>query len=352
MKEMLARTFVALLGGCVMIPAVSSQAAAQTDAPYIDDRSDPAALIRSLYSAINRHEYARAWDYFGETKPAADFQSFAGGYEGTVSVDVETGGVLEEGAAGSIYYTLPVAIRAEQEDGSHKVFAGCYTLRQLSAQTQEPPFRPLHIEKGALEPSTSDFDKALPSSCEDGQMVPERDTLLEKARIVFAANYGDRCDAALTSGDEAQEPSAYTIRYSTKTDDAERQARLFRFLCMRGAYNETFAFFISDEDGGVRQLQFSEPDLDIHYANNDPEGELEAVNVIGYTVTDELVNADYDETSHMIVSHAKWRGVGDASSTATWLFRNGRFALVQYDVDASYDGQINPETVLDYNSAP
>jgi hypothetical protein len=44
--------------------------------------------------------------------------------------------------------------------------------------------------------------------------------------------------------------------------------------------------------------------------------------------------------------------VGDASSTGTWLFRDGRFSLVQYEVDASYDGQINPETGLDYNTAP
>ncbi|TGV49544.1 DUF1176 domain-containing protein, partial [Mesorhizobium sp. M2D.F.Ca.ET.160.01.1.1] len=34
------------------------------DAPYIDDRSSADAVIRSLYSAINRHEFARAWGYF------------------------------------------------------------------------------------------------------------------------------------------------------------------------------------------------------------------------------------------------------------------------------------------------
>ena len=42
----------------------------------------------------------------------------------------------------------------------------------------------------------------------------------------------------------------------------------------------------------------------------------------------------------------------DASSTGTYLFRGGAFVLVQYDVDASYDGKANPETVLDYNTAP
>lgn len=350
MKRAFTLIAMAVISGSLAVAATCAYA--DTEAAYIDDRSGPAELIRSLYSAINRHEYARAWDYFGETKPTGDFESFAKGYEGTVSVDVETGGISEEGAAGSIYYTVPVAIRARQQDGGEKVFAGCYTLRQLSAQTQEPPFTPLHIEKGELKPSDSAFEEALPASCGDGPMPPQRDSALEKAKAVFAASYGERCDASLSENDETAGLADYTLRYRTKNDEAEKEARLFRFLCMRGAYNETFAFFMTDEDGGVRQLQFAEPELDIHYANDDPEGKLEAVNVVGYNATDELVNAEYDEAAHSIVSHAKWRGVGDASSSGTWLFRDGRFSLVQYEVDASYDGEINPETVLDYNMAP
>ena len=64
------------------------------------------------------------------------------------------------------------------------------------------------------------------------------------------------------------------------------------------------------------------------------------------------MNSSYDEASHTITSANKWRGVGDASDAGTWIFRNGRFTLVKYDVDASYDGEINPESVLDYYSAP
>jgi hypothetical protein len=47
-----------------------------------------------------------------------------------------------------------------------------------------------------------------------------------------------------------------------------------------------------------------------------------------------------------------WRGLGDASDSGTWLFRNGDFALVRYEVDASHDGEINPDTVLDYETPP
>ena len=41
-----------------------------------------------------------------------------------------------------------------------------------------------------------------------------------------------------------------------------------------------------------------------------------------------------------------------ASCKETWIFRDGEFTLMKYDVDASYDGEINPETVLDYEPRP
>ncbi|TIS03830.1 MAG: DUF1176 domain-containing protein, partial [Mesorhizobium sp.] len=133
------------------------RSALAAEAPYIDDRSSAEAVVRSLYSAINRHEFARAWGYFGDTKPAKDFDAFIKGYDSTDTVEVKTGAVSDEGAAGSIYYSVPVAIQATDKKGEAKIFAGCYTLRQVNAQIQEPPFQPIFIDKGALKPSTSDF---------------------------------------------------------------------------------------------------------------------------------------------------------------------------------------------------
>ena len=95
--------------------AVIDQSALAAEAPYIDDRSSAEAVIRSLYSAISRHEFARAWGYFGDTKPAKDFDAFAKGYDNTATVEVKTGTVSNEGAAGSIYYSVPVAVQAHQE---------------------------------------------------------------------------------------------------------------------------------------------------------------------------------------------------------------------------------------------
>lgn len=331
------------------------QPALAADTPYIDDRSSADAVIRSLYNAINRHEFARAWGYYGDIKPAKDFNAFVKGYDGTDTVEVKTGAVSNEGAAGSIYYNVPVAIQATDKKGQAKVFAGCYTLRQVNAQIQEPPFQPIFIDKGALKPSTEDFDNAVPASCGDGPPPPKKDAALEQAKKAFFATYGDQCDKENPEGKPVGEPDAYSLHYKDKdaaADEPERETRLFRFFCSMAAYNESAVYYIYDDVSGVRQLQFATPELDIRYENNNSEGKVEGIHIIGFHTDDQLTNSDYNDTTKTITSMDKWRGVGDASSSGTYLFRNGNFSLVQYDVDASYDGEINPQTVLDYNTPP
>ncbi|AZO12726.1 MULTISPECIES: DUF1176 domain-containing protein [unclassified Mesorhizobium] len=346
---------VPLAATALLSLASIGQLANAAEAPYLDDRSDAAAVIRSLYSAINRHEFARAWGYYGDTKPAKDFNTFVKGYDGTDTVEVKTGAVSDEGTAGSIYYNVPVAIQATDNKGEAKVFAGCYTLRQVNTQIQEPPFQPIFIDKGALKPSSEDFDHAVPASCGDGPPPPKKDEALEQARKAFVATYGDQCDKQTPDGKPVAEPSAYSIHYKDKdagADEPERETRLFRFFCSMAAYNESAVYYISDDVSGVRQLQFAAPELDIRYENNNSEGKVESIHIIGFQTDDQLVNSDYDDKTQTITAMSKWRGVGDASSSGTYLFRNGNFSLVQYDVDASYDGEINPETVLDYNTPP
>lgn len=335
--------------------ATASRHALAADPPYVDDRSDAAAVIRSLYNAINRHEFARAWDYYGETKPAKDFDTFVKGYDGTDTVDVKTGAVSNDGAAGSIFYNIPVAIQATDKKGEAKVFAGCYTLRQVNAQIQEPPFRPIFIDKGALKPSTADFEDAVPASCGDGPPPQKRDAALEQAKKAFAATYGDQCDKENPDGSPMGEPEAYSLHYKDKdaaADQPERETRLFRFFCSMAAYNESAVYYVADDVMGVRQLQFAEPELDIRYENNNSEGKVEAIHIVGFQTSGWATNSDYDEDTKTISTFNKWRGLGDASSSGTYLFRNGDFSLVQYEVDASYDGEENPQTVVDYNTAP
>lgn len=139
----------------VALPALAAQPA------YLDDRSTAAALVKSFYNAINRHEYARAYTYFGSVAPQP-YATFADGYADTASVKVATGRTVSDGAAGSVYYTLPVAIDALQSDGTHKQFAGCYTARLVQPSVQDPPVTPMFIAKAHLDAAHGSLRAILP----------------------------------------------------------------------------------------------------------------------------------------------------------------------------------------------
>ncbi|WP_428426882.1 hypothetical protein [Pararhizobium sp.] len=145
------------------ILAGSTLHASAQDQAYIDDRSDGPALVRSLYNAINRHEFARAYSYF--SAPVDSYEAFVKGYEKTVDVQILIGSVTQEGAAGSIYAPVPVAIKSTEKGGKEKIFAGCYITRIVNAAIQEPPFAPLHIESAELEKVAGPLEKALPKVC-------------------------------------------------------------------------------------------------------------------------------------------------------------------------------------------
>ncbi|GAB1582005.1 hypothetical protein [Phyllobacterium phragmitis] len=134
---------------------------------YLDDRSSPEALIRSYYNAINRQEYARAYSYYSEEGREPDFEKYAKGYENTKSVTIALGKTEPEGAAGSIYWSLPLAIRSATNDGKEEVFTGCYTIRIANPTMQEaPPFQPMSIMTGSLTPSEKPLEESVPERCE------------------------------------------------------------------------------------------------------------------------------------------------------------------------------------------
>lgn len=142
-------------------PAPAKNAGTAAEPEYRDDRSDARSVIRSLYNAINRREYVRAFSYFRDEPDRPSFEAFAAGYKTTAAVELKLGEATSDGAAGSLYYALPVAIRSTSTAGGRSVFTGCYELRIVQPGVQaEPPFRPLGIVKGALEPSNADFADA------------------------------------------------------------------------------------------------------------------------------------------------------------------------------------------------
>ena len=147
-----------------LVLAATAAAAGELPA-YLNDRSTPEAVVRSLYNAIERQEYLRAWSYFAEGV-APDPGTFRAGYADTASVELRLGEAAGEGASGSTWWTIPVAIEATSTAGGVRVFAGCYTLSRARPVLQEtPPFAPIAIRDGTLRQVSGSLEANVPERC-------------------------------------------------------------------------------------------------------------------------------------------------------------------------------------------
>ncbi len=174
---------------------------------YLDDRSTPTGLIASLFNAINRKEYLRAYSYWenaGTSANAPSFDQFEKGYQGTASVQVTIGVVGGDVGAGQIYYTVPVVLQVQTTFGEAQIFAGCYMLHLPRPDFQAvPPFQPLGIEQGIVrqEPNSPNTDDLLAHACE-GPNIPQTNPLnpspVTDPTSIAASNYlDDRSDPVL-----------------------------------------------------------------------------------------------------------------------------------------------------------
>lgn len=129
---------------------------------YLDNRSDPVAVLRSLYNAINRHEYVRAYSYWQSNAPdLPTLDQFTRGYSATQAVTVTFGMVTPDAGAGQIRYMVPTTLVAQQTDGTPQTFVGCYTLHLSNPDFQAvPPFQPLAIESANVKRVANDADTA------------------------------------------------------------------------------------------------------------------------------------------------------------------------------------------------
>jgi hypothetical protein len=329
-----------------ILAALLISSTAHAEAPYIDDRSSPTTLVQSLYSAINRKEFARAWEYFSE-KPSKDFESFVKGYENTGPIDLQTGGVTSEGAAGSVFHSVPVAIQVFGD--AEAMFAGCYDIREVRAANQSPPFKSLAITKGKLKKiEPTQLAEALPEQCDGVPVVEFQRGLLARATEIFERDYGQICPLVSNPVPDTSVPEIHLIDYryeGAAPSDPPQQYFVMSFPCMLAAYNSIEVYYGWEPIYGFRQLHFAMPDFDIKYEDEESK-KLKSITVSGFTSAPELANSTFDPKTDSISMFSKWRGLGDAGANGTWVFRDGRFVLDTYDVDPTYDEEIEAVTVI------
>jgi hypothetical protein len=129
---------------------------------YLDDRSDGIQVLRSLFNAVNRHEYVRAYSYWQPDAPQLPpFAQFEQGYQDTQETGVVAGDVQTDVGAGQIHQRVPVVLVAKMTNGQIKSFVGCYTLHLAQPAIQgAPPFQPLAIESAQIQDAASPADAA------------------------------------------------------------------------------------------------------------------------------------------------------------------------------------------------
>jgi hypothetical protein len=111
------------------------------------------AVLRAYYDAIAARDYQRAyleWEGSGAAS-GKSFTEFAAGFANTASVSVSPGppGPIE-GAAGSRYVEIPVAIAATSRDGAPQRFHGSYVLRRAEVDGATPEQRRWHLYSATI----------------------------------------------------------------------------------------------------------------------------------------------------------------------------------------------------------
>jgi hypothetical protein len=135
---------------------------------YLDDRSDPVLVLRSLFNAVNRHEYLRAYSYWQDKTQLPSYDQFAKGYQDTASVELTTGTIVPDAGAGQINYSVPTVLKSETTAGEQQTFSGCYILHLAQPAIQAtPPFEPLGIRSGNLRQASNNAKAAdlLANAC-------------------------------------------------------------------------------------------------------------------------------------------------------------------------------------------
>ncbi|SHI55842.1 hypothetical protein [Wenxinia saemankumensis] len=116
-------------------------------------------VVESYYADLSAGDYAAAYALWGDGGAASgqSFEAFRGGFAGTAATRVFTAPAGDpEGAAGSVYVTIPVRIEARNTDGTAQLFGGSYTLRRSDVDGGETEWRLFDARIRRLDPVSPD----------------------------------------------------------------------------------------------------------------------------------------------------------------------------------------------------
>lgn len=236
---------------------------------YLDDLSTPATEILSYVNAINRHEYLRAYSYWGSPSGyIGTLDAFTNSFANTTSETIALGQVVGEGAAGSVYYTLPTAVTDTLNGGGTAKYAICFILRYPQAANYgAPPITPMNIDqytKTSVSTSTSDA-AAITNACSgsDAFGLPSSPVTVDSLSDISANNYIDNRSGAIevvSSLFNAINSKEYVRAYSYYQNAATYPGS---YTTYAAGYNDTGSvtatFGTVTSDAGAGQFHYQVP---------------------------------------------------------------------------------------------
>jgi len=247
--------------------ATSGPEAAVAPVSYIDDRSDPTALMTSFANAINQHQYLRAYSYWRTGAVGLPtFESYENGYSTTASIDISFGTITGDAGAGQLYYSVPTKLVSHLTDNSVQTYVGCYILHLSQPAIQDaPPFQGLSIDSAKVSAVANNADTTtlLGQACSANPGGPLPVTATPVANDISAARYlDDRSDAVqvLRSLFNAVNRQEYDRAYSYWESGAQGLPAYAQF---KQGYANTAAVTLTvgtvTEDAGAGQRYWAVP---------------------------------------------------------------------------------------------
>ncbi|MEO0545741.1 MAG: DUF1176 domain-containing protein [Pseudomonadota bacterium] len=144
---------------------------------------------------------------------------------------------------------------------------------------------------------------------------------------------------------DATEIDTYSFTDASANGTAGGTYTLYQVQCSLAAYNTSQRYFLQDQYGTVSQIALATPIVKTTYADPQEMAQVKSISVSSYSSETEISNSSFDPQTQTLTASHKWRGVGDASESGTWVFQEGRFVLQRYEMDPTFDGEINVVTV-------
>jgi hypothetical protein len=167
--------------------------------------------------------------------------------------------------------------------------------------------------------------------------------IIEISRRVYGTGCYAMTEEAAQSGAYVEPPQRFEVTLPGFDGSADPVFIVWQVFCDAGAYNMMHVYWLEGEYIGLKPLAFPMPVFEVILEDpENPDSAVREVRQTGWTARERLVNSGFDPATLTFGHYAKYRGLGDAFETGEWVLSYEEVVTTRFEVDATYDEEINP----------